>query len=455
MSENENEEEYGEEFEDEEEEVKEEETPAAQEAEEEVKEEAPAPEPEAQAPEAAAAEEEEEGGEGAPPPAQAEEASPSPVKPSNAGIKSVPAKVTGERGPEDKLEETFAKHADGGVVQKDKIQAILVEIGLEMPKNLEQVLENILPNTDKCTFLDLKGILSLVLQEVDPDYQASTSKKAHSRRSYLENGHITEDEAVLSFIRALEEHKKKCENEQKYLEAQQTSKRLTQLKYQEEEKRLKQIGERQGREKEEAEKAFNLEMEQFNSIWDERIAKYEENVQTQVALLKQEHNEFLKGFKDEQDARRPSRPQYSKELLNQRKIQEQLGRQGLYEKAMKLKIIVDKMEANELAATQATFDAEVALKEQQLRTTQQKEMDALLQRAGRGKHELNIARANEAERKDQRFRNVMAELMNLQKLEKVQLNHFINQQVLAGKRDVYPGSKKKGLKSLSSRLVIT
>ena len=145
-----------------------------------------------------------------------------------------------------------------------------------------------------------------------------------------------------------------------------------------------------------------------------------------------------------------------KVLLNQRKIQEQLGRQEQYEKAMKLKIIVDKMEANELAATQATFDAEVALKEQQLRTTQQKEMDALNQRAGRGKHELNIARANEAERKDQRFRNVMAELMNLQKLEKVQLNHFINQQVLAGKRDVYPGSKgRKGLKSLSSRLVIT
>ena len=38
----------------------------------------------------------------------------------------------------------------------------------------------------------------------------------------------------------------------------------------------------------------------------------------------------------------------------------------------------------------------------------------------------------------------------------LQLNHFINQQVLAGKRDVYPGSKgRKGLKSLSSRLVIT
>ena len=444
--ENENEE-YGDEFEEEEAEGGEavEEPEAAPEPE---PAEAPPAEPEPPAATDEAAEKEAPAEEPAP-------ASPTP-KPSNTGIKSVPQKVAGEAGPEDKLEETFAKHADGGVVQKEKIGAILVDIGLEMPKNLEQVLENILPNTDKCTFLDLKGILSLVRQEVDPDYQASTSKKAHLRRSYLENGHITEDEAVLSFIRALEEHKKKCEMEQKYLEAQQTSKRLTQLKYQEEEKRLKQIGERQGREKQEAEKAFNLEMEQFNSIWDERITKYEENVQTQVALLKHEHNEFLNGFKEEQDAKRPTRPQYSKELLNQRKIQEQLGRQGLYEKAMKLKMIVDKMEANELAATQATFDAEVALKEQQLKSNQQKEMDALLQRAGRGKHELNIARANEAERKDQRFRNVMAELMNLQKLEKVQLNHFINQQVLAGKRDVYPGSKgRKGLKSLSSRLVIT
>ena len=419
------------------------------EAEAEAPAEAPAPEPAA-----AAAEEEEENYDEE---YEEEEASPEP-SPSKKAPAPAAADAVDKASKEldGNLDEIFAKYADGGVISKDQIPSVLGDVGLSVPESLERILGSVLSETSKCTFLDLKGILSLVRAEVDPDYLASTSKKAMHRRSYLENGHITEDEAVLSFIRVLEEHKKKCEHEQKYMEAQQTAKRLTELKYQEEEKRLKQISDRQLRERQEAEKAFHLEMDQFNGIWDERVGKYEENVQTQITLLEQEHGELLSAFRREQEEKRPTRPQYSKELLNQRKIQEQLGKQGLYDKAMKLKIIVDKMEAGELTATQATFDAEVALKEQQLKLSQQKERDALMQRAARGKHELNIARANEAERKDQRFRNVMAELMNLQKLEKVQLNHFIQQQVLAGKRDVYPrGANKKGLKSLSSRLVIT
>jgi hypothetical protein len=47
-----------------------------------------------------------------------------------------------------------------------------------------------------------------------------------TRRNYLEHGHITDDEAVLSFMRALEDHKKKCEREGKYMEARTAAKRL-------------------------------------------------------------------------------------------------------------------------------------------------------------------------------------------------------------------------------------
>ena len=49
----------------------------------------------------------------------------------------------------------------------------------------------------------------------------------------------------------------------------------------------------------------------------------------------------------------------------------------------------------------------------------------------------------------------MAELMNLQKLEKVRLNHFINQQVLAGKRNVYREQGEEGAEKPVRRLVIT
>ncbi len=100
-----------------------------------------------------------------------------------------------------------------------------------------------------------------------------------------------------------------------------------------------------------------------------------------------------------------------------------------------MKRMADKMEVAELQATIATYEAEVALREQQVRSKQAQEMEALLQRAARGRDEMTITRELDGERRKQRFRNVMSELENLQRLENVQLEYFLEQQTVAGKRD--------------------
>merc|ERR1712070_173017 len=88
----------------------------------------------------------------------------------------------------------------------------------------------------------------------------------------------------------------------------------------------------------------------------------------------------------------------------------------------------------EMEATMGTYEAEVALKEQKERSKHQQEMEALLHRAARGRDELTATRGLDMERRQQRFKNVMAELHNLQRLEHVQLQHFLEQKTIAGKR---------------------
>ena len=57
-----------------------------------------------------------------------------------------------------------------------------------------------------------------------------------------------------------------------------------------------------------------------------------------------------------------------------------------------------------------------------------------MQRAQRGRDELQLTRKQDVERRSQRFKNVMQELANLHTLESVQLRHYLEQQVVAGKR---------------------
>ena len=85
---------------------------------------------------------------------------------------------------------------------------------------------------------------------------------------------------------------------------------------------------------------------------------------------------------------------------------------------------------------------------QRLMLKQKNEADGLQQKATQGRRELDLSRQQDIKRREQRFKNVLSELANLQKLEQVQLEHFLQQQAIAGKRQ----SDKKGgagLKGLS------
>jgi len=335
------------------------------------------------------------------------------------------------------MKEAFNAFAEPGLheVANTKVRDVLEFLRLPIPDHLDKLVLSVSDGNTHLSYNAVRALCGLIYGKGTLfENNTGKAKQVGTRRNYLEHGHITEDEAVLSFMRALEEHRKKCEKEGKYMEARTASKRLHDLKLHEEQKHKVSMKHRHDTEHADAHRAFALEQDQHRHMWDLKMQDYEDSVQEQVARYKHQHLEKLEKFFAEADIKRPKRPQFSKQLLNQRKIQDTLAKQGKYEEAEAVKKMADKMENAEMEATQGTYEAEVMLKEQQVRAKQQQEMEALLHRAARGRDELRQTRTLDLERRQQRFKNVMAELHNLQRLEHIQLEHFLEQQTIAGKR---------------------
>ena len=135
-----------------------------------------------------------------------------------------------------------------------------------------------------------------------------------------------EDSAVQDFLEILEEHRKNCEAEGKYVEAEIAKNRLEELKLHEENRRREAMRSRQIAERLGVEEAHMLEFQQFNNMWDRRMTEYEDNAKAMIQSMKERHSNELREFQEKLISK-PMKPKFSKELLNLRKIQEHLARQ--------------------------------------------------------------------------------------------------------------------------------
>ncbi|CAM6104813.1 unnamed protein product [Calypogeia fissa] len=220
---------------------------------------------------------------------------------------------------------------------------------------------------------------------------------------------------VVEVMKSLEEHKKKCENEGNYMAAQSAVQRLHGIKLLEDNKRKAGMIQRHLKERDEVEKAYKVEIDERNRLWDEKLHLFHKGVVEHAAKLKRQQIGILQAFRAKMASKVPNKPQWSRELLKHRKVQNFLGKQGKYLEAQEVKRIADRMEHLELQATLAAYQAEVTSKEQALRAKQQAEMEVLLQRAAQGRDELQKTRAQDLDRCNQRHANIVRELKALQK----------------------------------------
>merc|ERR1711970_3327 len=98
-----------------------------------------------------------------------------------------------------------------------------------------------------------------------------------------------EESAVADFLQILEEHRKNCERQGKYVEAEIAKNRLDELRRHEENRRREAMRSRQIAERLGVEEAHMMEFQQFNAMWDKRMAEFEQKSADLDETMKERH----------------------------------------------------------------------------------------------------------------------------------------------------------------------
>ena len=133
-----------------------------------------------------------------------------------------------------------------------------------------------------------------------------------------------------SFRQILEEHRKNCERQGKYVEAEIAKNRLEELRQHEENRRREAMRSRQIAERLGVEEAHMLEFQQFNALWDKRMAEFEQKSADLEEAMKERHGSELMEYIRTAQQEPLRKPKFSKELLNLRQIQQTLAKQKDY-----------------------------------------------------------------------------------------------------------------------------
>mmetsp|Transcript_44684 Transcript_44684/g.52354 ORF Transcript_44684/g.52354 Transcript_44684/m.52354 type:complete len:260 (+) Transcript_44684:267-1046(+) len=251
---------------------------------------------------------------------------------------------------------------------------------------------------------------------------------------------VTEESAIADFLEILEEHRKNCEDQGKYVEAEIAKKRLEELKSHEENRRKEAMKARQIAERLGVEEAHMLEFQQFNTKWDGAMNEHEKNSENLIGAMKDRHISELKDFQQKLLAKQ-LRPKFSTELLNYRKIQEHLAKAKDYNEAHKIKNKADALEAHEMEKWLTNKQNVLFQMEEKFKQQKQQELSALQKRIRTSREEQKKQRHIALERLLQRYQNVKNELEAQQNLERMRYEkNAINVPAVSNKEK---GSRRK------------
>lgn len=228
---------------------------------------------------------------------------------------------------------------------------------------------------------------------------------------------IPDEHSIQDFLEVLEKHRLDCERDGKYEEAELARTRLQQLREHEENRRREELRSQQLAERLGVEEAHMKELQEFNEIWDRKVAEFEAHAANLQNTLAARHKAEYQAYHDKiRKETEPRTPRWSKDLLNLRKIQETLAKMKKYAEAGKTKAQADQVEEKEHALWKAKREQKISALEDNFLCKQQLEMGGLLKRIGSGREEQKQARKSELERLLQRYHNVKTQLESQQKI---------------------------------------
>jgi len=230
-------------------------------------------------------------------------------------------------------------------------------------------------------------------------------------------GEVPDEHQIGDFFEALQKQCLECERLGKYEEADMAKTRMQALREHEEERRREGLRKQQLAERVNAEKAHMAELQEFNEIWDVKLADFEAHAANLTSTLaerhKQEHQAHLDHLRRDTE---PRAPRWSSDLLNLRALQANAAKMQKYVEAEKTKVQADKMEAVEHATWKERRDSKIALLEGTFLKKQQLEMAGLLKRNSSGRNEYKNAFETELGCILQRHVNVKNQMESQQRI---------------------------------------
>ena len=149
------------------------------------------------------------------------------------------------------------------------------------------------------------------------------------------------------------------------------------------------------------------------------MKEYEQRAGELLEAMRQRHVLDLREFHKRKEEAPDVRPKHSKDLLDLRKIQVTLAKQGDYAEAQKVKVQGDGLEATEVERARQEREQQALGTEGKLLHQQEQELKALRKRITTGAEEQRQARQQDLERLLQRYHNVKSELESQQNTERI------------------------------------
>jgi hypothetical protein len=154
------------------------------------------------------------------------------------------------------------------------------------------------------------------------------------------------------------------------------------------------------------------------------MKEFETHAESLGNMLAERHEQELQQHMEKAKEELMARPQWSRNLLNMRKIEKNLAKQKLYEEAADQKDHADEVEEKELASWEERRSQRLSGVEKKFTEKQEMEMKGLLKRVAAGREEQRLARKQELERLLQRYHNVKNQVESQQKVARQRHNKY-------------------------------
>lgn len=138
------------------------------------------------------------------------------------------------------------------------------------------------------------------------------------------------------YLAVLEEHRRNCEREGNFVEAEMAKNRIEELKFQEAQRQLEQLNLKHQQERMQIDEAHAKEYEQFQQEAEQNNQQKEQEGMLAIQQLEERHNKELEENRAVLEQKIPMNFKPSSELLNLKRIQDGLVRQKEYSEAHKV-----------------------------------------------------------------------------------------------------------------------